>query len=75
MGFRVVSGQGRRALTSPTCGGTHLPHTHEFDVRLSALTPSQFLWFIRRVQEEGLLPLPQASKAAGGLDRLLCDKH
>ncbi len=75
MGFRVVSRQNRRALTSQTCRGIHLPNNHGFGVMLSALTPSQFQWFIRRAQEEGLLPLPQASKAADGLDRRLCDKH
>gem|GEM_PF-5543734 len=75
MGFRVVRRKRRRALTSQTCREIRPPHNRGFGVMLSVLTPSQFLWFMRRVQEEGLLPPLQASKASGDPDRLLCDKH
>lgn len=35
-----------------------------FAQKLSGLTDAQLIWFIRRAQEEGLLPLPQVSSAA-----------
>lgn len=70
----ITEGIGRGAI-GVKCTAARATDTESLGAAISALTPSQLLWLIRRAREEGLLLPEPTSQATCARDHQLYDKH
>lgn len=75
MRIRMITEGSDRGSVGVQCTAARSIGAERLGAAISALTPHQFLWLIRRAREEGLLPLEPTSQAACARDHQLYDKH